>query len=209
MTEIKAIETYYNGYRFRSRLEARWAVFFDAVGIRYEYEHEGFEMGGVKYLPDFYLPDADRWIEIKGKKLSKDEVEKCSLFCEAQDRDGVKFTIFIGQPFDHLIGIKPSSKTAGTVEFTLNPDEAKMMGIRGFSYQWKAYDLSKPEEEPKHVEDDSILFICPDLCEEEVLTRFMPMMWHDMSVTKEALIKGALTARQARFEHGETPIVNR
>ena len=32
---IKAIETRYNGYRFRSRTEARWAVFFDAFGIRY------------------------------------------------------------------------------------------------------------------------------------------------------------------------------
>ena len=30
---IKPIETVYNGYRFRSRLEARWAVFFRAVGI--------------------------------------------------------------------------------------------------------------------------------------------------------------------------------
>ena len=42
MSEIKAIETYYKGYRFRSRLEARWAVFFDAAGIKYEYEPEGF-----------------------------------------------------------------------------------------------------------------------------------------------------------------------
>ena len=42
MGEIKAIETVYNGYRFRSRLEARWAVFFDAMQIRYEYEPEGF-----------------------------------------------------------------------------------------------------------------------------------------------------------------------
>ena len=40
----KAIETVYNGYRFRSRLEARWAVFFDALGVKYEYEAEGFEM---------------------------------------------------------------------------------------------------------------------------------------------------------------------
>jgi hypothetical protein len=27
---IQAIETVYRGHRFRSRLEARWAVFFDA-----------------------------------------------------------------------------------------------------------------------------------------------------------------------------------
>lgn len=49
-TQIKPIETYYNGYRFRSRLEARWAVFFDAAGIKYQYEEQGFEKDGQKYL---------------------------------------------------------------------------------------------------------------------------------------------------------------
>src|ERR1700684_1558662 len=54
---MKAIETRYKGYRFRSRLEARWAVFFDALGLDWEYEPEGFELGaGVRYLPDFWLP---------------------------------------------------------------------------------------------------------------------------------------------------------
>ena len=41
---LKAIETFYNGYRFRSRLEARWAVFFDSAGIEYVYEPEGFKL---------------------------------------------------------------------------------------------------------------------------------------------------------------------
>ena len=205
MGEIKPIETYYNGYRFRSRLEARWAVFFDAVGIRYEYEPEGFEMGETKYLPDFYLPDADRWVEIKGKKLSRSEVAKCSAFCEAQDRDGVKFSIFIGQPFDHLLGMKPSSKNNGSADLTSNPDEATIMGIQCFSYQWKTYDVSKPGGETRHVENDGMLFSCPGLCEEEILTRFMPMLWFDANISKKALVAGALTARQARFEHGETP----
>ena len=40
---IKAIETEYSGHKFRSRLEARWAVFFDSLGIKWEYEPEGFE----------------------------------------------------------------------------------------------------------------------------------------------------------------------
>lgn len=65
MEQIKAIETVYNGYKFRSRLEARWAVFFDAAGIRYEYEPEGFEHNGVCYLPDFYLPDSKTYVEVK------------------------------------------------------------------------------------------------------------------------------------------------
>lgn len=68
---MKAIETYYNGYKFRSRLEARWAVFFNEMGIRYEYEPEGFEEEDEKghkimYLPDFYLPESKLYAEVKG-----------------------------------------------------------------------------------------------------------------------------------------------
>lgn len=66
MGEIKAIETVYNGYRFRSRLEARWAVFFDSLNIPYIYEPEGLDINGVYYLPDFYLPDCKQFFEVKG-----------------------------------------------------------------------------------------------------------------------------------------------
>lgn len=53
---IKAIPTRYKGYHFRSRLEARWAVFFNVIGAKWEYEVEGYENGsGVRYLPDFCL----------------------------------------------------------------------------------------------------------------------------------------------------------
>jgi hypothetical protein len=66
---MKAIETTYKGYRFRSRLEARWAVFFDALGYNYKYENEGFLVGigqDRPYLPDFYLPDTKTYVEVKG-----------------------------------------------------------------------------------------------------------------------------------------------
>ena len=69
--DVKAIETVYNGYRFRSRLEARWAVFFDAAGIKYEYEPEGFEFYNCetdttdRYLPDFYLSQFDCYAGVK------------------------------------------------------------------------------------------------------------------------------------------------
>lgn len=63
---IKAIETVYNDHLFRSRLEARWAVFFNALGVRYEYELEGFDLHyNGKYLPDFYLPTFKAHLEIK------------------------------------------------------------------------------------------------------------------------------------------------
>lgn len=63
---IKAIETVYNGYRFRSRLEARWATFFDTLGVKYEYEKEGYDLGKFGwYLPDFFIPAWDAYVEIK------------------------------------------------------------------------------------------------------------------------------------------------
>jgi hypothetical protein len=84
---IQAIETRYAGYRFRSRLEARWAVTLDAAGLTWQYEPEGFETTAGRYLPDFRVTDqygtvrwldlkpesyvttaadADRWIEVAG-----------------------------------------------------------------------------------------------------------------------------------------------
>lgn len=82
---IKAIETAYKGYRFRSRLEARWAVFFDACGFKWEYEPEGYNIDGVQYLPDFRLYDVQRrvyseedsclpfFVEVKGEYTDESE----------------------------------------------------------------------------------------------------------------------------------------
>lgn len=77
--DIKPIETVYNGYRFRSRLEARWAVFFDALGWEYEYEAEGYELEGVRYLPDFYFRSISGFVEIKGQSPKDEEKEKARL----------------------------------------------------------------------------------------------------------------------------------
>ncbi|MFE3452423.1 hypothetical protein ACFXJ8_26215 [Nonomuraea sp. NPDC059194] len=65
---IQAIDTRYKGCRFRSRLEARWAVFLDTLGIRWEYEPQGYLVGAKRrpYLPDFYLTDLNWWVEVKG-----------------------------------------------------------------------------------------------------------------------------------------------
>jgi hypothetical protein len=70
---MKPIETEFKGCLFRSRLEARWAVFFDAIGMEWEYEKEGFEKRlsedeTVRYLPDFYLPNSETWVEVKASE---------------------------------------------------------------------------------------------------------------------------------------------
>lgn len=46
-----AIPTLYNGVQFRSRLEARWAAFFDLLGWRWTYEP--VDLAG--YIPDFFI----------------------------------------------------------------------------------------------------------------------------------------------------------
>lgn len=51
LNDIKAIPTFYNGTQYRSRLEARWAAFFDLVGWRYDYEPQ--DLNG--WIPDFAL----------------------------------------------------------------------------------------------------------------------------------------------------------
>lgn len=71
---VKPIETRAFGRRFRSRLDARWAVFFSSLGLPWEYEPEGFAVGeGLRYLPDFRVTYPgrgseeihDEWFEVK------------------------------------------------------------------------------------------------------------------------------------------------
>jgi hypothetical protein len=74
-TTVQAIETEYAGCRFRSRLEARWAVFFDKLGAPWEYEAQGFEAPAGRYLPDFWLPTLEMWVEVKGRFEHDDYVK--------------------------------------------------------------------------------------------------------------------------------------
>lgn len=60
---IKAIPTTYKGIEFRSRLEAKWAAFFDLCGWRWEYEPCDFD----GWIPDFqlYLGAKSPFVEVK------------------------------------------------------------------------------------------------------------------------------------------------
>lgn len=85
--QIKAIETQYAGCRFRSRLEARWAVFFDTLGVQWEYEPQGFDLPSGPYLPDFWLPDYGWW-EVKGTE---------SAFGSRDDRVITELAVYSGE----------------------------------------------------------------------------------------------------------------
>jgi hypothetical protein len=84
MPTIKPIETRYAGCRFRSRLEARWAVFFDEEHIKWRYEPEGFDLGQHGfYLPDFWLPELHVWAEVKPFNPSVVEVGRMAELAES------------------------------------------------------------------------------------------------------------------------------
>lgn len=66
MQTIQAIPTRFAGCHFRSRLEARWAVWLDTVRLEWKYEPQGFNLGREGYyLPDFYIPELDCYLEVK------------------------------------------------------------------------------------------------------------------------------------------------
>lgn len=174
--KIKAIETVYNGYRFRSRLEAKWAVFFDAVGIRYQYEIEGYEMDDIRYLPDFYLPDYDRWFEIKGKTMSIAEIKKCEEFCFRKDNENIKFSILLGYPEIAKV------------------EELGIMGIMEYTWEW-----------PSELYPENYRIAVDGLVEKEYYSRFVRGIWRVPNVSDKGLIAAVKKSRGARFEHGETP----
>lgn len=69
---LRALPTIYEGQRFRSRLEARWSIYLDALSVPFQYEAEALEMDGLVYVPDFFLPSFPAWLEIKGE-IKSDE----------------------------------------------------------------------------------------------------------------------------------------
>lgn len=77
---VRAIETRYGGHHFRSRIEARWAIFFDVLGLNWDYETDKFDTGTERYIPDFkiFFPaeDRDEYLEIKGAPPADNELRK-------------------------------------------------------------------------------------------------------------------------------------
>ena len=104
---IRAFPTFYDGIQFRSRLEARWAIFFNACGIEWEYEPEGYQLSdGQGYLPDFLLHglvgrlEGDLFVEVKGQMTLKDE-EKIKAFISMKKGEPTRPLLILGNIFSH------------------------------------------------------------------------------------------------------------
>lgn len=193
---MKAIETEYNGYKFRSRLEARWAYFFDLLGIEYEYEPEGIEIDEkTKYLPDFFLPHFHCFFEVKRKGLSKEEkdraIKRISWGMHCSEWAGM---ICYGDPVDNEIYIYCQESDDGG----------------GGSYEGEVtFGLHPLNSEP-------YLFALNDWRERDFYTGFDTFQWIPMATSEHGhyeektvinnLVKDCrIKARQARFEYGQTP----
>jgi hypothetical protein len=121
--DLKPIETVYRGWRFRSRLEARWAVFLETCGLTFDYEPEGFDLDGLWYLPDFWVhPQMETfkdeaweaiggfWLEVKGQEIKEgDEAwRKAQALAEASDAHVVVFWGQIKAPLQWGLRFAPS-----------------------------------------------------------------------------------------------------
>lgn len=158
--KIKAIETSYNGYKFRSRLEARYAVFFDTLGVQYYYEHEGFSLEGVAYLPDFYLPQYDCFVEIKGQEPTEEELDKARLLATYTGKAVHLFAgniDFPGKNESQIYSFYPPSlwkylatETLGHASTQKVQIEPEILGLLGRAeYLWLAIEIEKEDEEEK------------------------------------------------------------
>lgn len=181
---MAVIQTVYRGVKFRSRLEARWAVFYDSLGVRWQYEKEGFKFdrSGL-YLPDFWLPDFYYWIEIKGQEPIESERDKASAL--AVETDHPVF-LFYGEipadPTDYLNdnAWKFFHDGSGDTQYTWC--QCPYCGKLGIEYNGRSDRLSC-----HHIDS------CPR----------SPHGDKGYSVDTPRLLAAYTAARSARFEHGE------
>jgi hypothetical protein len=71
--------TIYNDRQFRSDLHARWAVFFDTLGERWEYEKQAYDLPYAgRMVPDFWLPLQQSWVQTMPELPSEEELVKAA-----------------------------------------------------------------------------------------------------------------------------------
>lgn len=199
---IKAIETVYKGYRFRSRLEARWAVFFDALGIEWEYEPEGFELGEVgRYLPDFRLTKHGCYIEIKPPSAW---VDICNGALNTQ------LTVFSSSaPIIAFAGLPTIEQFNGRLFCNDLSDSGGGSYRNDVTWAWCFLcqaPVLKVYKDRRLGNGDRTLYV--DSCMSEpfyfnCFPKHGHLSWHWKDGYSHPLEKACIQAKQARFEHGQ------
>lgn len=193
MAHIAPLETRYAGYRFRSRIEARWAVFFTRLGLDWQYEEQGFHVGpyGQRYLPDFYLPAQALYVEVK------------PAFADQVDPEGVKlWERFAGEvatawPTDRaaiFCGRIPDAEKVAEAgpEWSGRWYDDGIYITGDCRYAWCACPSGKHFDIQFEARGGRILCGCARILDDRYHTGNHPI-----------ILNAYAAARTARFEHGE------
>lgn len=86
---------HHNSYHMRSYSETRWAAMLDALGIAWLYEPDKVLTRHGFYKPDFYLPNAQLYLEVKGAHPTAIEIEKAR---DLQENTGIPVFFSHGRP---------------------------------------------------------------------------------------------------------------
>lgn len=204
MTNLKPIETRYKGYRFRSRLEARWAVFFDALGLKWEYEPEGFELpNGVRYLPDFRVTSPQgvvSWYEIKapGKAADSkmDALEASMAPSGGESATDLSFVTLEGDPLLVTYENKPRMNICPRCGNIGHHATNTYADLQIFTIECWPCDLNTPCGGDEGEDSSGLAPVTPY----KGLLNMVPSEHTAFFLKVNA---AAIRARSARFEHGE------
>lgn len=129
-------EVLYKGCKFRSRLEARWAIFFDELDLDWMYL---YPKNDNVYTPDFYLPQKKSYIEINEKIPSQYELYSYDEFIKDKLKQGETLRLLIGDipratsDFGAFKTIKQQIKKPHN-QAELNQIRERIKGIQAFKY---------------------------------------------------------------------------
>jgi hypothetical protein len=134
---IAAIPTVYRGRQYRSRLEARWAAFFDL--LEWEHEYEPYDLG--KWSPDFLLtlPTGRSWlVEVKPiNEFSQYVADRMVGAASSMLTSGPQFGGVV------LFGVSPRPDAVGAVAGYVNPVQEKEQQFDGWRPNYLAWYASR------------------------------------------------------------------
>lgn len=204
---IRAIETRYAGFRFRSRLEARWAVFFDTIGITWQYEAQGFQLVDrlgvivedsrpINYLPDFWLPEFNLHAEVKGS-LTDYELRRTLTAAAALSSPSGG----CGGGHDSVIlGPIPEPDGRSRLPYRLHMHKGDLIAVPFWACPVDSVNTTCPARWPRG--GGIVKSIAADTGEIRITGDALLSGHYDDKVAYRFL-HGYRAARGARFEHGE------
>lgn len=214
---ITAIETAYKGYRFRSRTEARWAIFWDEMGYKWEYEPEGFVLpDGTHYLPDFRLwtPQGEPiWAEIKGSHVKEDA--KFTAFSEALSEEAKDFlggfgkavdrhVLLSGTPYEYFITDVENGKKYKMRAFICPRCGTPEVGMYPQDHDCWQCDAETPCGGGHDVRYDGFFPYRPHKgCIQLATADYYPLYGKEYWEAARKIRDACLASRRARFEHNE------